>query len=209
MLTKKELIDFETLLAKKWEEGKIKVPVHFSGGNEDDLLNVFQRITEGDYVFSTHRNHYHALLHSVPKAKLLKNILKQDVESGLAGSMCTIDYSRHVFSSAIVGGVCAIAVGTALAIKKDKAPKFVWCFIGDGAVDTGHFYEALRYAEGHSLPIMFVVEDNDRSTCTSKVERWGQMDNGIVQHIKESRHVLWYSYKPTYPHVGTGAYVQF
>ena len=212
-MQKEELIAFETRVKDLWEAKQIKCPIHLSGGNEEQLIEVFKDIKKGDYVFSTHRNHYHYLLHGGNPDALLKEILRQDdgLCRGHSGSMCTADSSINFFSSAIVGGVCGIATGVAWAVKESDKETKVWCFIGDGAIDNGHFWEALQYAEGWDLPVTFVVEDNDRSTCTRIHERLG-LDIGvryILTRMSLSKKVKYYHYKSVYPHVGSGVYLQF
>ena len=207
-MLKDELIQFETRLKDSWEQGEVRCPLHLSGGNENQLIHIFKAVHNDDYVFSTHRNHYHALLHGVCPEALHKEIfgLANGLCKGRARSMCTMDQSRRFYASAIVGGVCGIAVGVAWTLKQKKSPQRVWAFIGDGAVDTGHFWEAYRYALEQDLPIIFVIEDNDRSTCTSITERWG---NNTVRKLNGLDKVIYYAYKPKYPHVGSGTYVQF
>ena len=61
------LIDFETEIKEIYEDGKITAPVHLSGGNEDQLIEIFKDVDKDDWVFSSWRNHYHALLHGVPR----------------------------------------------------------------------------------------------------------------------------------------------
>jgi deoxyxylulose-5-phosphate synthase len=75
----------------------------------------------------------------------------------------------------------------------------VWCFLGDGAEDEGHLYEAARYVDGWELPCKFIIEDNDRSVNAPKAVRWGKSDKG-----KQPDCVWRYSYTPTWPHGGTG-----
>ena len=195
-MNKKELIEFEREIADLWEAGKIKTPVHLSGGNEDELIEIFKDIKEDDYVFSTHRSHFHALLKGMEPEELKNKIL-------FGESMSIIDTKLKFYSSSIVAGTPAIAVGVALGIKRRGLKNKVWCFVGDGAVDEGHFYEALRYAHGFDLPIFFIVEDNDRSVETSKFDR-----KGIPMKL-ESGKLKWYNYKCTFPHVGTRKFVTF
>ena len=204
------LRSFETKLREDWEAGKIKVPLHLSGGNERQLLEIFKEVKKDDYVFSTHRNHYHYLLHGGDPMALQREIYQQDnaLCKGRAGSMCTMDLRRRFIASAIVGGICGIAVGTAWALKHRGSRQHAWAFIGDGAVDTGHFWEALRYSQGWKLPVTFVIEDNDRSTCTSVAERWGSEDIDLAD-TEEVSNIRYYYYEPVYPHVGSGVYVQF
>jgi pyruvate dehydrogenase E1 component alpha subunit len=59
------LIDFEKTIVDHWEGGRIRGPVHLSGGNEKHLIEIFKRISKNDWVFSTWRSHYHALLKGV------------------------------------------------------------------------------------------------------------------------------------------------
>src|SRR3990167_3078408 len=94
-LTKDELIAFEDNLRILWELGKIRVPLHLSGGNEDILIDIFKDIKETDYVLSTHRNHYHALLHGVTPECLTSEITHGHAGRRKAcGSMCTIDHPK-------------------------------------------------------------------------------------------------------------------
>jgi pyruvate dehydrogenase E1 component alpha subunit len=59
--TKEELIQFEDDIISHWEGGDIRGPIHLSNGNEDELIEVFKKISPTDWVFSTWRSHYHAL----------------------------------------------------------------------------------------------------------------------------------------------------
>jgi len=225
-LTKEDLIAFVDEEVKLWEAGKLKIPCHFSGGNEDQLIEIFKEIRPYDYVFSGHRNSYHALLHGVGADVLMDEIcgISTALCKGRARSMGFIDHRHKFYASAIVGGCVNIAVGVAVALKRSNAdelridematpPRHVWCFVGDGAVDGGHFWEALQYAEGQELPITFVIEDNDRATCTDVDSREGKkhrMRTGLLtQSAWGSKYIKHYFYEPTFPHVGTGKYIQF
>ena len=61
--TKQELIDFESEIGVLYENNQLPFLFHLSGGNEDQLIDIFSQINEGDWVISNHRSHYHALLH--------------------------------------------------------------------------------------------------------------------------------------------------
>ena len=69
------LIGFEKTIADHWEAGRIKGPVHLSGGNEEELLEIGKRIKPTDWVFSTWRSHYHALIKGVPSEWLEQEIV--------------------------------------------------------------------------------------------------------------------------------------
>ena len=193
-----ELIDFEDDIIKHWENGEISGPIHLSNGNEKELIKIFTKIDIGDYVFSTWRSHYHALLHGVDPS-----ILKQKILDGK--SITIVDKESNFYSSAIVTGTLPIALGVAKAIKMDKKQEGqkVWVFLGDMAFESGIFYEVHKYARNYDLPLYFVVEDNGVSTNTPTLDTW----NGIQREIPED--VIYYKYKSKFPHYGTGKWVVF
>jgi len=194
--TKEDLITFEEDVKKYYEDAKIIAPVHLSKGNEKELIEIFQYVHPGDWVFSSWRNHYHALLHGVNSKHLLKDIID-------GRSMCINSIDPKFYSSSIVAGIIPIAVGAANALKMKKSERRVWCFIGDMTFETGIFYEAYKYVNNFDLPLQFVVEDNNLSTNTPTDETWG----GIKRDIPED--VIYYSYERGYPHHGTGNWVLF
>lgn len=191
-----ELQEFETEVAELFKAKKISCPIHLSSNNEAQLIDIFKEIAPWDYVFSTHRNHLHYLLHTGDKEGLLAKILAGD-------SMHTCSPKHNFYSSSIVAGCVAIACGVALALKMKKSNQKVWVFIGDGATDEGWTTEAVRYANANSLPITYIVEDNNRSVCSSIIERWGPEDS----HIRYNTKI--YSYICGYPHCGCGDWVSF
>ncbi len=194
-VTKEELIYFETVVKQRYENGDILAPVHLSKDNEDELIEIFQYVHPEDWVFSAWRNHYHALLHGMNKQQLMKDILS-------GRSMATSSNVNKFYSSAIVGGIIPIALGTAMALKNKKSENKVWCFIGDMTFETGVFHESYKYAKNFDLPIQFVVEDNNLSVHTPTDAAWG-----VKQEVPDD--VVYYTYENGYPHHGTGAWVNF
>ena len=194
-LTEEDLIKYERLIADHWEAGRIKGPVHLSGGNEKQLLEIAKKIGQDDWVFSTWRSHYHALIKGVCPVWLEEEIL--------AGrSITIINKESKFYASAIVGAIIPIATGVALSNKRNGKNDKVWCFVGDMAFETGGFYEMHKYATNFNLPIQFVVEDNGVSTNTPTVETWG-----TKKPVPDN--VIYYKYEKKWPHYGTGKWVIF
>ena len=75
-LTSQDLISFESEVKEKYENAKIKAPIHLSKRNEHQLIEIFKFIHTKDWVFSSWRNHYHALLHGLPSKFLKKKIIE-------------------------------------------------------------------------------------------------------------------------------------
>lgn len=187
--TKEELIAFEDRIGDLYLDNKLPFLFHLSGGNESELISIFEDINEGDYVISNHRSHYHALLHGIPPEVVEDRILN-------GRSMFIYDRERNFFCSAIIGGTPAIAAGIAWALKRKGSSQKVWCFVGDGTEDNGHLYEAIRYVDGWDLPCTFIIENNDRSVEASNSERWGKAGD----YEWNSSSVIKYKYEITYPH---------
>jgi pyruvate dehydrogenase E1 component alpha subunit len=189
------LVQFERKMADHWESGKVKGPIHLSGGNEKELIEIFKRIKKSDWVFSTWRSHYHALLKGIPSEWLEQEILD-------GRSITIINKEEKFYSSAIVGGIIPIAVGVAISNKRNGNNDIVWCFIGDMTFEGGVFMENYKYAKNFDLPIKFIVEDNGVSTNTPTIETWG-----IKSEVPDD--IIWYDYKKQWPHYGTGKWVIF
>lgn len=190
-MTKKQLIDFELEIARLFEKGKIRYPIHLAGTNENQLIKIFKKIKKNDWIFGTWRSHYLWLLSERDPKELKRQILEH-------GSMHI--YDDKFFTSAIVGGIAPIALGVAFALKKKKSKSKVWCFLGDMGASTGIARESISYAQGHDLPITFIVEDNGLSVITDTKEVWGK---------GKKKKVIRYKYKRKYPHAGSGKFVLF
>lgn len=188
-LTAADLRRFEREVANAFEAKQIAAPIHLSGGNEEQLLEIFREIEPADWVFSTWRSHYHALLHGVPRELVMAEIL--------AGRSMMLHFPAYrFFTSAIVAGILPIACGVAAAGGR------AWCFIGDMAASIGAFHEAEQLARARDLPIRFIIEDNGLATNTPTDAAWGHWPD---VKSKTQR----YHYARTYPHVGSGVYVPF
>jgi TPP-dependent pyruvate/acetoin dehydrogenase alpha subunit len=195
MINKKDLINFELDIKKIYEAGKIKAPIHLSGNNEESLIRIFKKVKKNDWVFSTWRNHYHALLKGIPI-----DWLKKEIIAGRSMGINNIKYK--FYSSAIVAGTIPIALGVAKALKLKKKSQKVWVFIGDMTFETGMFHECYKYARNHKLPLKFVVEDNNLSTNTPTNKVW-------IKKSKIPKDIIYYKYKRKYPHHGSGGWVLF
>ncbi len=190
-MNKEDLIKFTDEIKVLWETGKIKAAIHLSGNGADNLIEIFKSYKKGDWIFSTWRSHWHWLLSRRSSEELKKQIL--------TGKSMHI-YGDRFFTSSIVGGITPIALGVAWGLKLDKSPNQVWCFIGDAAFECGITKECIRYAQGHKLPIKFVVEDNGLCVNAKTQKIWG---------LGTKSKVIKYKYNRRFPHAGTGEYVMF
>lgn len=194
-----DLSNFTERVAAAFLDKQIKAPVHLSGGNEVQLIELFKPIRKEDWVFSTWRSSYHALLKGIPEEWVFNEIL--------AGrSMYLINKEYNFYSSSIVGGTLPIAAGVAMGLKRQLHPNHpkVYVFVGDMTARTGIYYEFLQYCLGHNLPVQVIVEDNGYSTNTPTDIVWGNSTES-----RQSRMTQRYRYERKHPHVGIGKHVQF
>tara|TARA_A100001011_G_scaffold398919_1_gene505189 strand:- start:6380 stop:6979 length:600 start_codon:yes stop_codon:yes gene_type:complete len=199
-MNKKDLIDFENDIAKEFNNGKIKAPIHLHSNNENFLIKFFKKIKKNDWIFCSWRSHYHCLLKGVPK-----NLLKKKILEGKSISLCFSKYK--IYSSAIVGGNIPTAVGVAMSLKRSKKRGKVYCFIGEMTSETGIAHESIKYSINHKLPIHFIIEDNKKSVCTDTRKTWSVKK--LTYENKKSKFITFYKYKLKYPHSGAGVRVEF
>jgi TPP-dependent pyruvate/acetoin dehydrogenase alpha subunit len=199
LLTKEQLVDFETDIANCFNNAMIKAPIHLYDGNEEQMINIFKNVEPEDWVFCSWRSHYQCLLKGVPQEQL-----KQDILAGKSITLCYPEY--NIYSSAIVTGNIPIATGAALDIKRKGGTNHVWCFVGDMTSETGTFFENWKYAVNHDLPITYVIENNGKSVCTETGKVWNTNE---LYFAKETRKIIYYEYQTKYPHAGAGQRIQF
>mgnify|MGYP001241010036 FL=1 len=153
----------EESIADKYSEQKMRCPTHLSIGQEAIAVGVCANLTSQDQVLSTHRAHAHYLA----KGGCLKSMIAEiygkasGCSKGMGGSMHLIDTSvGFMGSTAIVGNTIPVAVGLALEKKLTRKKSIACVFFGDGATEEGAFYESVNFAIIHSLPILFICENN-------------------------------------------------
>ncbi len=187
-MTASELIAAEERCVTAWNAGLINSKTHFSlstdGLHEEWLCGYYaSNVRPQDYVLATHRGHYHFLLSGGTPDELLQACL-----DGMSMHL----YGPRFITSAIVAGVCGIAVGLAMAGHRCHV------FVGDGAEEAGEFAEAVHCVWNRNLPVTFVVEDNDSSAGVSQGERQ------TTKRFPWPDCVIRARYKLRTPHSGSG-----
>ena len=153
----------EESIANKYSEQKMRCPTHLSIGQEAIAVGVCANLTSQDQVLSTHRAHAHYLAKGGCLNSMMAEIYGKasGCSKGMGGSMHLIDTSvGFMGSTAIVGNTIPVAVGLALEKKLARKKSIACVFFGDGATEEGAFYESINFAIIHSLPILFICENN-------------------------------------------------
>lgn len=153
----------EEEVARVYPTDKIKSPVHLSIGQEAVSVGVCDLLLPGDVVFGTYRGHAAYLAKGGDLRAMIAELYGKATgcAGGKAGSMHLVDIAHGVMGmSAVVGTTIPEAAGYAYAQLVKGTDSVVVCFMGDGATEEGVFYETLNFAALHSLPVLFVVENN-------------------------------------------------
>ena len=153
----------EESIANKYSEQKMRCPTHLSIGQEAIAVGACANLTSQDQVLSTHRAHAHYLAKGGCLNSMMAEIYGKasGCSKGMGGSMHLIDTSvGFMGSTAIVGNTIPVAVGLALEKKLTRKKSIACVFFGDGATEEGAFYESVNFAIIHSLPILFICENN-------------------------------------------------
>ncbi len=145
--------------------GKGLVPgeMHLSAGQEPVAAGVCAHLTSEDAVTATHRPHHFAIAHGVDMQKMTAEIFGREtgLGKGRGGHMHLFDPAVHFSCSGIIAEGYPPALGQAFAFKRKGTDRIAVAVTGEGAANQGAFHESLNLAARWSLPVVFIVEDND------------------------------------------------
>jgi len=146
-------------------KGWFQVP----GMGHEALAAIAYHLRPDDYLFPTYRDRALMLARGMTTREIALDFMARAGSSSDGRNMPAHYSSRalNVFSVATpTGAQCLPAVGAAWGIRLAGDDRVVVCSIGDAATRQGEFYEAVCYAIQESLPIVFVVEDNQYGIST-------------------------------------------
>jgi|LauGreSBDMM110SN_4_FD.fasta_scaffold17849_1 pyruvate/2-oxoglutarate/acetoin dehydrogenase E1 component/TPP-dependent pyruvate/acetoin dehydrogenase alpha subunit len=170
---------FEEKIAEIYHTDVIKSPVHLSIGQEAVAVGVCDILKKDDIVSNTYRCHATHIAKGGDLNKMMAELYgKVDgCAGGKAGSMHLIDMDHGIMgASAVVGTTIPVAVGYAMALKREAQKtgkqRVVVAFFGDGATEEGCFSESINFAALHKLPIIFLCENNKLAIHNPIERRW-------------------------------------
>ena len=175
----------EEKIIELYDSDKIKSPVHLSIGQEAIAVGVSLALSKSDIIFSNYRGHAHFIAREANLDKMWAELYgkSRGTARGKGGSMHLNDFDKNFIpTSAIVSTAVPEAVGYAFAQKYKKQDGIVICYHGDGATDEGVFWESLNFASLHSLPIIFICENNKYAIYSHQNTR--SLNNPICERAK-------------------------
>lgn len=161
---------FEEKAGQLYGMGKIGGFCHLYIGQEAVAIAIDDCLQEGDKVITSYRCHGQMLAAGSDPKSVLAELMGKEAgcSKGKGGSMHMFDIKRGFYGGhGIVGAQVPIGAGLAFASKyKDKKEVSI-VYLGDGAVNQGQVYETFNMAALWSLPVIFVVENNQYAMGTS------------------------------------------
>lgn len=169
---------FERYIAEEYKKQEMRCPMHLSIGQEAIAVGVCSSLKKNDLIYSSHRAHSHYIAKGGNLFKFIAELygFEEGCSGGRGGSMHLIDLDVNFMGSTpIVGGTIPLATGSAWFDKIKSKKNVTVVFFGDGCFEEGVVHESLNFASLHSLPILFVCENNNFSVYTKLSERQSNM----------------------------------
>lgn len=171
--------EFELACAEQYSHEYIRGFLHLYIGQEAVCVGVIDNLLEQDSIFTTYREHGHAIARGISPKKVMAELFGkvEGASRGRGGSMHIFDRETRFFGgNAIVGAAIPPSVGMALAHKTSDDGGISVCFFGEGAVAEGEFHEAMNLASLWKVPVLFVCENNLYAMGTSFSRSEAQKD---------------------------------
>ena len=155
--------EFELACLEGVPTREIHGELHTAIGQEAIGAGMAGFLRASDSMSSTHRSHLHAIAKGVDMRAMLAEIFEKEsgLSGGFGGHMHLFDPSTKFSTTGIVGAGVPVALGHALAARMRGGDEVAVAVIGDGAVNTGAFHEAMNFAGVHQLALVVVVENNE------------------------------------------------
>ena len=192
-----KLIDMydKMLKIRWWEEGIKEVflggkddmygVIHLYIGEEAVACGAIGALNDDDFIASHHRGHGHLIAKGGDLDKMSAEIFFRETgyNKGYGGSMHITDMSKGILGmNGIVGVSHMLAAGAAHGIKVRGTNQVAVAFGGDGSVNNGWFYGALRNAALYKLPFISIIENNGFQTSIPAVETNPVRDLSKIAH---------------------------
>ncbi|MAZ22281.1 pyruvate dehydrogenase (acetyl-transferring) E1 component subunit alpha [Roseovarius sp.] len=169
----------DMLLIRRFEEkagqlygmGLIGGFCHLYIGQEAVVVGLESATKEGDKRITTYRDHGHMLACGMDPNGVMAELTGREggYSKGKGGSMHMFSRDKHFYGGhGIVGANVPLGAGLAFADKYKGNDNVTFTYFGDGAANQGQVYETFNMAALWSLPVIFVIENNQYAMGTSQ-----------------------------------------
>ncbi len=164
-----------------YRQGRVSGSVYTGRGQEGVGAAAGYALGPDDVCAPLNRELACHLARGVTPAQAFRNFLgKGDSPTrGRDGNMHFGVPERGVFPLvSMLGDLCPVTVGAALAFKRRREPRVALTFWGDGAMSTGDVHEGLNLAAVLKVPAVFVLQSNGYAYSTPTEPPDGQHLHG-------------------------------
>jgi len=164
---------FEERAGQLYGMGLIGGFCHLYIGQEAIAVGVQAAKRQGDQVITGYRDHGHMLACGMEPDEVMAELTGRSTGSsrGKGGSMHMFSTESDFYGGhGIVGAQVSLGTGLALANRYKSNGNVSFTYFGDGAANQGQVYESFNMAELWSLPVVYVIENNQYAMGTS-IER--------------------------------------
>ena len=162
---------FEERTIRAYQEVKIGGFCHTYTGQESVAVGALSVLGPDDHIITGYRDHAHALLRGVSMKAAMAELYGKGTgcSKGKGGSMHFFAPDHNFWGGhGIVAGQVPLGAGIAFALKYRGKKACCLCFLGDGAVNQGVFFESLNLSALWDIPVVFIIENNRYSMGTSQ-----------------------------------------
>lgn len=161
---------FELAAMKSYQCGKMGGFLFMSTGQEMIAALVRSLMGPEDHSISGPRGMGHALAAGMDMGACMAELCGKasGCSKGKGGAFSFFDPAKRFWGChGVAAAQVPLALGFAYALKYREVPGVVFCFLGDGSMNQGVFHESMNLAALQGLPVIYVVENNGFSFCTS------------------------------------------
>lgn len=154
---------FEMKLADLFKRGRLPGFVHLCVGQEATAAGTCAELLSGDRVATTHRGHGHMIAKGARPDRMMAEILGRSDGycRGMGGSMHLMDFELGILgANGIVAAGIPLATGAGLSDQLLGTGNVNVVFFGDGASNSGVFFESMNLAAIWKLPTIYICENN-------------------------------------------------
>ncbi len=163
---------FEQAALKQYQtSGQIGGFLHLYSGQEAVAVGTLSLRGENDHVVAGYRTHGQALAMGMTMNECMAELFGRATgcSKGKGGSMHFFAPDKNYWGGhGIVAGQTPLGLGLAFALKYKGIKGCCLCYLGDGAVNQGVYQASLNLASLWSLPVVYIIENNQYSMGTSE-----------------------------------------
>ncbi len=161
---------FEEKAGQMYGMGLIGGFCHLYIGQEAVVVGMQMALKEGDQVITGYRDHGHMLACGMDAKGVMAELTgrRNGYSKGKGGSMHMFSAEKGFYGGhGIVGAQVPLGTGLAFANKYRGNDNVSLTYFGDGASNQGQVYESFNMAKLWSLPVIYIIENNQYAMGTS------------------------------------------